>query len=839
MARRTESASPGRLGVTGRWAWRCAMHPWRTLMAWVAAFAVSIVVSGMLLSGVLTTQGNFTGTPESQHAIDLIQQRLGRKEPVRDVVIVYSATQTVGQAEFQHRVASLQTALRRLGTDVVRVGPTYYQTRDRSLVSADRHATLIPLSMPGSQVNHADSRIGPVVAIVQRVNGEAGFRVLVTGEATLSRDFQQLSESDLQTGEAIGIPIALVILLIVFGTVVAAVVPLLLAIFAIVVALALAAVVGQIAPLSFFVVNMLTFMGLAVGIDYSLFIVSRYREERRRGHESLSAISLAGTTASRAVLFSGLTVVLALIGMLIVPTKIFVSLAAGAMLAVLVAVVAALTLLPAILSLLGDRIEALRVPFFGRMSQAGSREHGGVWGRIVDHVMRRPVVALVAAIAVLLVAAIPYLGIHTGSAGLATLPDSMPAKQGFIVLNRDFTVGDVTPSTIVIDGPVTTPSTRAAFAKLRSELAGDHRFGPLQPAVYANHQLAVLNVPVAGDPNSGQALNAVRDLRHTYLPTALQGTELHAYVAGASAQNLDYFAITDHYLPIVFALVLGSSFILLTVAFRSIVVPVSSIVMNLLSVGAAYGLLVLVTQQGYGAGIFGFQRVPTVEAWIPLFLFSVLFGLSMDYQVFLLSRIRERYDRRGDAREAVAYGITSTARLITGAALIMVAVFAGFAAGQLVMFQQMGFGLGVAILVDATLVRTVLMPAWMELLGDRSWYLPHFLDWLPDLRVEPSPAPSLAPAGPSQELRQRQLTPTTSGARSQGRSVVEPSGRHIYQQFLRRHLMLSICGAAIVLVAIGFATGIGAIAVLAGAFCAVMMVMMMWMMVGMVRGHLH
>jgi RND superfamily putative drug exporter len=257
--------------------------------------------------------------------------------------------------------------------------------------------------------------------------------------------------------------------------------------------------------------------------------------------------------------------------------------------------------------------------------------------------------------------------------------------------------------------------------------------------VPAKH-LGVINVPVAGDPNSDAALNAVRDLRDRYIPTALADTNLHAYVTGASAQNLDYFDITDTYLPIVFALVLGLSFILLMLAFRSIVVPASSIVMNLLSVGAAYGLLVLVTQEGHGAGLFGFQVVPTVEAWIPLFLFSVLFGLSMDYQVFLLSRIRERYDQHGDSREAVAFGITSTARLITGAALIMVAVFAGFAAGQLVMFQQMGFGLGVAILIDATIVRTVLMPAWMELLGDRSWYMPKFLGWLPDFRVEAEPA---------------------------------------------------------------------------------------------------
>ena len=432
-----------------------------------------------------------------------------------------------------------------------------------------------------------------------------------------------------------------------FGTVVAALVPLVLAIFAIMVALALAALIGQISPLSFFVVNMLTFMGLAVGIDYSLFIVSRYREERRRGYEQLEAISVAGTTASRAVLFSGMTVVLALVGMLIVPTKIFVSLAIGAILAVLVAVAAALTVLPAILGLLGDRIESLRVPLFGRLAQADTARHGGVWGRIVDQVMRRPVIALASAVTILLVAAIPYLSIHTGSAGLASLPDSTRAKQGFVALNRDFTVGDVTPATIVVDGATGTPAARQAYVRPQAELARDKRFGPLQPVVSAPQHLAVLTVPVAGDPNSDSALNAVRDLRNTYLPSALGDSGLHAYVGGASAQNLDYFAITDSTCRSCSGSCSASASSCCMLAFRSVVVPATSIVMNLLSVGAAYGLLVLVTQEGHGADLFGFQRVDTVEAWIPLFLFSVLFGLSMDYQVFLLSRIRERYDQTG------------------------------------------------------------------------------------------------------------------------------------------------------------------------------------------------
>src|SRR6185312_11910952 len=365
------------------------------------------------------------------------------------------------------------------------------------------------------------------------------------------------------------------ILLAVFGTVLAALVPVILAIFAIVVAIALAALIGQISPLSFFVVNMITFMGLAVGIDYSLFIVSRYREERRGGHDKLGAIEVAGSTASRAVLFSGLTVVLALIGMLIVPTKIFVSLGAGAILVVLVAVISALTLLPAVLGLLGDRVEAVRLPFFGRRAQNTTAPHEGFWGRTVDLVMRHRVIAVVGSVVFLLVCAIPYLNINTGAAGLSTLPDSSLSKQGYVVLNRDFTVGEVTPATIVVDGDIAGPDGRQAAAKLQAELANDNRFGAPQVVSDPAKQLAVINVPVAGDPNSDEALNAVRDLRGTYIPEALAGTDLNAYVTGASAQNLDYFDITNTYLPIVITLVLGLSFILLTLAFRSIVVPAS------------------------------------------------------------------------------------------------------------------------------------------------------------------------------------------------------------------------------------------------------------------------
>jgi RND superfamily putative drug exporter len=350
--------------------------------------------------------------------------------------------------------------------------------------------------------------------------------------------------------------------------------------------------------------------------------------------------------------------------------------------------------------------------------------------------MHHPVAALGASAGLLIAAAIPYFDINTGFSGVSTLPDSLPAKQAFLTLDREFSGGLVAPAQVVIDGPVNSPEVQQAVQRLESILAGDSAFG--SPAYEANAagDLAMVEVPVAGDPNSPQAERAVERLRDDYVPQAFSGVPARALVGGFTAENLDGFDMLGRYTPIVFAFVLGLSFILLMVVFRSIVVPIKAVIMNLLSVGAAYGLLVLVTQEGVGAGLFGFQQVESIEAWLPIFLFAVLFGLSMDYHVFLLSRIRERYDQTHDNTEAVVFGVRSTGRLITGAALIMVAVFGGFAAGDLVMFQEMGFGAGVAVLIDATIVRSILVPASMRLLGDWNWYLPSVLRWLPDMRVE-------------------------------------------------------------------------------------------------------
>ncbi|MGL6278960.1 MAG: MMPL family transporter, partial [Gaiella sp.] len=548
------------------------------------------------------------------------------------------------------------------------------------------------------------------------------------------RDYEKVSQDDLKKGEfQFGLPAAMLVLLVVFGTLVAGALPLLMAITSIIVALALAALVGQVWELSFFVVNMLTAMGLALGIDYSLFVVSRVREERRRGKQQPDAIRIAGATAARAVLFSGTAFVIALTGLLLVPDSIMRSLATGAILAGIVSVVAALTLLPAVLTLLGDRIERGRIPLVGRGGQGEAR----FWGRVVARVQRSPVVFLVAATALLVVFALPALRLETGSNGIATLPDDLPSKQGFSALTASFPTATIEPLRIVIVGDARSTAVRSQVEALQGRLRADPDFGAQRLEIAPSGQALLLSVEAGGDPTGKEARAIVQRLRNDFVPASFGEGTTEALVTGAAAEGLDYVRVSEDWRPIVFAFVLGLSFVLLTIAFRSLVVSAKAIVLNLLSVAAAYGLLTAVFVEGIGNEIFGFAQVDAIEAWLPLFLFAVLFGLSMDYHVFLLSRIKERWLQTHDNSEAVRHGVTTTARLITGAALIMVVVFAGFARGDLVMFQQMGFGVAVALLIDATLIRGVLVPAAMELLGDRNWYLPAWLHWLPHVEVEP------------------------------------------------------------------------------------------------------
>jgi putative drug exporter of the RND superfamily len=693
-----------------------ARHPWRTIGAWLAAIVASVLLIVFFLGDALTGEAEQLNNPESEQAYDLMAERLSF-DPTdfsTDVVLVRSDSLTPEDPRFEAKLDEVRNGLRET-PGVVNVIDTP--------AAKTAHAVIIELGLE-------DEGAAEPVTETLRAEDDETFDLYATGQWMVEQDFQQLSQDDLKKGELqFGLPAALVILLLVFGAVVAGLVPVALALVAIVTALGLVGLVGIAFELSIFTVNMLTGMGLALGIDYALFIVSRFREERAGGREKLDAIATTGRTASRAVLFSGLAFVIAMFGLLLIPNTIFRSLAFGAITVGITSVIVALTLLPAVLSLLGDRVNALRIPLIGRGSEQGTAAEGRFWGAIVRAVMRRPVISLVASVSVLLALCLPLFGFKTGEAGIRTLPDRFPSKQGFNALQQAFGVGTTDTVEVVIDGEVST-ETHAAVRRLADRMEGNPAFRQVEVGFHPDESLAVIEAVPAGDSRDERALEAVRELREVEIPGA------RVLVTGETGEAIDYFALTERWLPILIAFVLGLSFILLTVAFRSLVVPLKAILLNLLSVGAAYGVLILVFQEGVGNDLLGFQQVDFIEAWVPLFLFAVLFGLSMDYHVFLLSRIRERYLRTRNNDEAVAHAVGSTARMITGAALIIIAVFAGFAVGDLVMFQQMGFGVAVSLLIDATIIRSVILPASMKLLGERNWYLPSWLRWLPDFHVE-------------------------------------------------------------------------------------------------------
>jgi RND superfamily putative drug exporter len=721
-------------------------HPWRTIGIWVVVIVSMGIVSSQLLGDVLSQEFEFTNRPEAVRAQEVIDEKFATNGAEdTEFVIVQSASLTIDDPGFEQAVTELQNEIARLDGEILASPPvSYYDVVQQSpeqaagLVSRDGRATLIAVALKDTEL----STIEELRSVTEQARLD-GFTVQVAGQGVLFADFTEIAEEDLRRGESIGIGIALIVLIVVFAAVVAAIAPIVMALFAIAVALGLVSLIGQLVDFNLFVTNMVTMIGLAVGIDYSLFIVSRYREERKKGFPKLEAIGAAGATANRAVFFSGLTVVIALLGMLIIPANIFASLASGAILVTLASLAASMTLLPAIVGLLGDRVNWPRLARRARI-ESGHDPKGGFWDRLTRAVMAYPVVYLLLSVAILGGLGSFYFQLNRGtSQNVSQLPDDFRSKQAFLTLQREFAGGVTDPARIVITGDVQSASAQAAIGELRRLVADAEEFAPRTEVSPSRDGAAlVVDAFFKSDPSNEAAFQGIRDLRTKIVPEAFEGVDgVDVLVGGNTAFFTDFLDVADRYQPIVFAFVLGLSFILLTVVFRSIVVPVKAIIMNLLSVGAAYGAVTLVFQEGVGIRFFNalgfqFQRVEAIEAWLPLFLFSVLFGLSMDYHVFLLSRIREEYDRTRDNTEAVAYGLRTTAGIITGAALIMVAVFTGFAAGRLGPLQQMGFGLAVAVLMDATIVRSLLVPASMRLLGDWNWYLPRWLRWLPEVHVE-------------------------------------------------------------------------------------------------------
>ena len=726
---------------TGRLADFSARRPWWVIGIWVTFLVASILAFPGLSHALTATEMQFLSSPDSVKAQRLVDQKMSGTSGDMETLLVHSDKYSVDDPAFRQVVANATTAVTAQSSAVTSAF-NYYQasvfdpTSANAMVSADRHTTLIPVTLAT-----ASGSLSTYMSTVYKLKS-SGFTVATVGGASIGRDLASTATTDLRKAEMVGLPITLAVLVLVFGALVAAGVSLVLALTAIGVSIGAIIAIGAIIPQSFFIVNIVMMIGLAVGIDYALFIIERYREERRQGLDKHEAIVMTGRTASRAVLFSGGTVMLALLGLFIVPITTFRSLGLGAVVVVGVAVMAMLTLVPALISLLGDRLDwpvlrRHRKIKDGERLHSGANMYMGFWGRFTKGIMKRPIVGVVITVVILLAATAPAFSLKTGAAGGAdSLPDG-PRKAAYELLVNNFPAGMLAPVQIVVNGKETA-ALDAGIAKLQAEMAATGDFATAATVSWDQAKdLALIEAPLKVDPNSPAGYSVVSTLRTSVIPHSFTGSTVPVYVTGQTALNADSTHLVSRLTPIVLAFVLGLTFILLMVVFRSIVVPINAIIMNLLSVGAAYGLLVLVFQKGIGHRLFGFQQTPTIQSWVPIFLFCILFGLSMDYHVFLLSRIREHYDQTDKSLEAVAVGLKATSRIITGAAAIMVVVFATFAAGNLVMLQQLGFGLAVAVFLDATLIRSVLVPTSMALLGKISWYLPRALHRvLPRIHLE-------------------------------------------------------------------------------------------------------
>ena len=733
----------------GRLAGFSARHPWWVIGTWALVLALAIIAAPGLKNAVSGDEMRFLNNPDSVQGQTLIQTKmdgaLTASSSSMETVLVHSDFATVEDPEFRQAVDQTTSAL--AGEPGVAQVFNYYQAAllmpksAAAMVSADGHTTLIAVSFAGTSSEIAKNMSGFLSSV--RARSTDMFDVATVGQSSISHDLNQTAENDLTRAEMIGLPITLFVLVFVFGALTAAGVSIALALIAIGVSVGVVGLVSFFIPQSFFILNVIMMIGLAVGIDYALFIIERYREERRQGLSKLEAITRTGSTASKAVLFSGGTVMLALVGLFIVPITTFHSLGTGAVLVVGIAVVAMLTLVPAILSVLGDRVNWPLIRWHrrkhdGRQVHSGHTLYKGFWGKFTKGVMARPLVGVVLIVVVLLAAASPAIMLKTGSSGGAKALPPGERRDAYQLLVDNFPGGLLSPVQIVVEG-AESPDIDRAIVGLEERMAASGDFAGAATVTWNQAKdVALISIPLAMEANSPAAYQVIERLRSDLVPEAFARVDASVHVTGRTALSHDSVQLVNGLTPAVLAFVLGLTFILLMVVFRSIVIPLNAIMMNLLSVGAAYGMLVLVFQKGFGHQLFEFQQVATIEPWVPIFLFCILFGLSMDYHVFLLSRIREHYDRTDKSRESVAVGLKATSRIITGAALIMVVVFSTFAAGSLVMLQQVGFGLAVAVLLDATLIRSILVPASMALMGRLSWYLPRALRLiLPRIRVEP------------------------------------------------------------------------------------------------------
>ena len=708
-----------------------ARHRIMAITGWVVLVLVSMLIGSAV--GQMTMKQSEYGTGESGRATRLLTDA-GITEPAQELVLVHCGTATASAGGFQSAVRAVVSGVEATGR---------VQDMRAPVVSASRHDVLIRFAVKGAPDTSAD-RVQPILDAVARArSAHPDVTIEQFGEASANKWFNDTIMKDFKRAEWTAVPLALGILLVVFGALVAALLPVVLALTAFLAANGLLALISHAMHVDTSASSVMLLMGLAVGVDYCLFYLRREREERAAGRAPDAALRAAAATSGRSVLISGLTVIVAMAGMFLSGMQLFAGFAIATILVVLIAMVGSVTVLPALLSLLGDRVEWGRVPFLSRMRRPsdGSR----LWKVVLDRVLARPGLSAALSAGFLLVIASPAIGLHTETLSVEKiLPSSTPIVQSYDHIMAAFPGGPA-PALVVVKAPdIQSAAARQAIAALtgwHSTAIGQ----PIQVSIYPAANLAEIQIPLAGTGADTTSQHALATLHDTIVPATvgkIPGGQ--ALVGGTLAASIDFNNQLRHGIVPVFLFVLSITFLLMLTAFRSIVIAATTIVLNLLSVAAAYGAMVAVFQHGWGAALIGTRAPGAIESWIPLFVFVVLFGLSMDYNVFVVSRIKEAHDRGMATSQAVAHGIRTTAGVVTSAAIIMVAVFAVFGTLSLQQFKQLSVGLAVAVLLDATVVRGVLLPSAMALLGDRNWYLPRWLSWLP-----PTPPPeTLGPAGP-------------------------------------------------------------------------------------------
>ncbi|MER6292740.1 MMPL family transporter [Streptomyces althioticus] len=722
-------------GLAARAGGWSARHRWAAVGIWVLFVVLAMGLGSA--AGRVDVEDSEQLKGETSTAARIIEEA-GIEEPASETVLVQAKDDgpTSTDAEFRSAVAAVMTAVERTG-EVTDVTSPY----DSGTVSKDGRSALVQFDVRG-EPRTAGERIEPVLDAVADVQKEHdALRVEEIGGASMMKTFDDAFGDDFKKAEYSAVPVALGILLIAFGALVAALLPVALAITAIIATMGLMGLVSHLQPMSDTANSVMLLVGLAVGVDYCLFYLRREREERAAGRDARTALRIAAATSGRAIVVSGVTVCVAMAGMLFTGIAEFEAMGLASLMVVAVAMVGSVTVLPALLSLLGERVEKGRVPFLRR--RTGGRDDSRFWSAVLKRVLARPVLSVVVATGALLAVAAPALGMKTENLTLdQEFGDSLPIVQTYNRVNEAFPGGSEPAEVVVKADDINAPEVKAALADFREQAvsSGASR-GPVEIKLHDQRNLAFVYVPLVGGSDQDAAGASLEKLRDEVRPATLgQVDGVEAPITGQVAGNKDFNdQLVGSVVP-VFAFVVVFAFLLMLLSFRSLTVALTSIVLNLLSVGAAYGILVAVFQHGWGASLVGAEGVGAIITWLPLFLFVILFGLSMDYHVFVVSRIREARARGLETRDAIRHGVVTTAGVVTSAAVIMVAVFAIFGTLSMQSMKQMGVGLAAAVLIDATVIRGVLLPAVMALLGERNWYFPKWLHRLPDLTHDEAPA---------------------------------------------------------------------------------------------------